>query len=66
MYSGGTNEYGYDIVQFDPETGEVVSKPPSKPRLIGLRVEQVLKDGHTPSRTVFGVRKRLGCWWIRL
>ena len=66
MYSGGTNEYGYDIVQFDPETGEVISKPPSKPRLIGLRVEQVLKDGHTPSRTVFGVRKRLGCWWIRL
>ena len=66
MYAGGTNEYGYDIVQFDPETGEVISKPPSKPRLIGLRVEQVLKDGHTPSRTVFGVRKRLGCWWIRL
>lgn len=66
MYSGGTNEYGYDTVEFDPETGEVVSKPPVKPRLIGLRVEQVLKDGHTPSRTVFGLRKRLGCWWIRL
>ena len=66
MYSGGTNEYGYDVAEFDPETGQVISKPPVKPRLIGLRVEQVLKDGHTPSRTVFGLRKRLGCWWIRL
>lgn len=66
MYSGGTNEYGYDIVQFDEETGEVVSKPPRKPRLIGLRVEQTLGNNSTPSRTVFGLRKNLGCWWVRL
>ena len=64
MYAGGANEYGYDVVEFDPDTGAVVSKPASKPRLVGLRVEQVLKDGHTPSRTVFSVRQRLGCWWI--
>lgn len=66
MYSGGTNEYGYDIVQFDEDTGEVVSKPPRKPRLIGLRVEQTLGNSSTPSRTVFGLRKNLGCWWVRL
>jgi hypothetical protein len=66
MYSGGANEYGYDIVEFDEETGAVVAKPPRKPRLIGLRVEQTLANGTTPSRTVFGLRQHLGCWWVRL
>lgn len=66
IYAGGANEYGYDVVEFDPDTGAVVAKPASKPRLVGLRVEQVLADGHTPSRVVFGLRQRLGCWWIRL
>jgi hypothetical protein len=66
MYSGGANEYGYDIVEFDEETGAVLAKPPRKPRLIGLRVEQTLANGTTPSRTVFGLRQHLGCWWVRL
>ena len=66
MYAGGVNEYGYDVVEFDQESGEVVSKPPRKPRLVGLRVEQTLANGSTPSRTVFGLRQHLGCWWVRL
>lgn len=66
VYAGGANEYGYDIIEFDDETGAVVSKPQRKPRLIGLRVEQTLADGSTPSRTVFGLRRHLGCWWVRL
>lgn len=66
MYSGGANEYGYDIIEFDDETGAVASKPPRKPRLIGLRVEQTLANGTTPSRTMFGLRQHLGCWWVRL
>ena len=66
MYAGGTNEYGYDVAEFDPETGAVISKPATKPRLVGLRVEQVLADGHTPSRVSFGLRRRLGCLWLRL
>lgn len=66
MYSGGANEYGDEIIEFDDETGAVVSKPPRKPRLIGLRVEQTLANGTTPSRTVFGLRQHLGCWWVRL
>jgi hypothetical protein len=65
MYSGGANEYGYDVVQFDEETGEVVQAPARKPRLIGLRVEQTLGNGNTPSRTVFGLHKHMGCWWVR-
>jgi hypothetical protein len=66
MYSGGANEFGDDIIEFDDETGAVVSKPQRKPRLIGLRVEQTLANGTTPVRTVFGLRQHLGCWWVRL
>ena len=66
MYAGGTNEYGDGVVEFDEQTGEVVARPQRKPRLIGLRVEQTLGNNSTPSRTVFGLRKNLGCWWVRL
>ena len=66
MYAGGTNEYGFDVVEFDETTGEVIGKPARKPRLVGLRVEQTLGNGSTPSRTVFGLRQHLGCWWVRL
>lgn len=66
MYSGGTNAYGDDVIEFDETTGQVISRPPRKPRLIGLRVEQTLANGSTPSRTNFGLRQRMGCWWVRL
>ena len=66
VYAGGTNEYGDAVIQFDDATGDVVSTPPQKPRLVGLRVEQTLGSSATPSRTVFGLRKSMGCWWVRL
>ena len=66
MYSGGTNAYGDDVIEFDETTGQVISRPPRKPRLIGLRVEQTLANGTTPSRVNFGLRQRMGCWWVRL
>jgi hypothetical protein len=31
-----------------------------------LRIDQTLSDGLTPSRTTFGLRKHMGCWWITL
>lgn len=65
MYSGGGDPYS-DIVEFDAETGEMITPRPPKRRLIGLRVEQTLANGSTPSRTVFGLRQYLGCWWVRL
>ena len=65
MYSGGGDAYA-DIVEFDAQTGELITKPPRKPRLTGLRVEQTLSNGSTPSRTVFGLRRHLDCWWVRL
>lgn len=66
MYSGGANEYGYGVAEFDPDTGSLIERPASAPRLVGLRVEQLLADGRTPARVVFGVRRRLGCLWVRL
>lgn len=33
---------------------------------VALRIEQTLANGTTPSRTVFGLQRHLGCWWIRL
>lgn len=64
MYSGGRDPYSYSgIVEFD-ENGMIVQRPVVKPRLVGLRVEQTLANGSTPSRTVFGLRKNLGCWWV--
>jgi hypothetical protein len=42
---------------------------PARPTIIrrapvGLRLEQTLGNGSTPSRTVFGLRRHLDCWWI--
>jgi hypothetical protein len=33
---------------------------------IGLRLEQTLANGSTPSRTMLGLRRYLGCWWVHL
>lgn len=43
------------------------SEPPPRPRQapVALRVEQTLANGSTPSRTVFGLQKYFGCWWIK-
>lgn len=65
MYSGGSDPYA-DIIEFDAETGQLISPPRRKPRLIGLRLEQTLTNGTTPSRTVLGLRQHFGCWWVRL
>ncbi len=33
-------------------------------RPVGLRLEQTLANGATPSRTVFGLRRNYNCFWI--
>ena len=66
MYAGGYDPYSdpyAGIIEFD-EDGAVVQRPASKPRLVGLRVEQTLGNSSTPSRTAFGLRKNMGCWWV--
>jgi hypothetical protein len=43
----------------EPYPTTVPTRPP-----IGLRLEQTSKNGSTPMRAVFGLRKHLDCWWI--
>ncbi|MDO5505350.1 MAG: hypothetical protein Q4F49_03530 [Pseudoxanthomonas suwonensis] len=39
----------------------------SRPRRpTALRVEQTLGNTSTPSRTVFGLRRHMDCWWVTL
>lgn len=38
----------------------------ARQRPVGLRLEQTLKNGSTPSRTVFGLRRSYNCFWISL
>ena len=33
---------------------------------VGIRLEQTLGKSATPSRTVFGLRRYMDCWWLRL
>src|SRR3989337_1734417 len=33
-------------------------------RPTALRIDQMLADGITPSRTIFGLRRHMDCWWI--
>jgi hypothetical protein len=39
-------------------------RPPRARAPVGLRLEQTLANGSTPSRTVFSLRRHLDCWWI--
>lgn len=43
----------------DPPLRPVRARAP-----VGLRLEQTLANGSTPSRTVFSLRRHLDCWWI--
>lgn len=45
---------------------EAVPAVPSRPRPVGLRLEQTLGNSATPARTVFGLRRQYGCFWITL
>lgn len=66
MYTGGYDPYSYPYagnIEFDQD-GAVIQRPARKPRLVGLRVEQTLANSSTPSHTVFGLRKNMGCWWV--
>lgn len=44
-----------------PVSRPLVRRPPT-----GLRLEQTIGKSGTPSRTVFGLRRHLDCWWITL
>lgn len=39
--------------------------PPPQPRLLGIQVLQTAPRGGGTVRTVFGLARHYGCWWIR-
>jgi hypothetical protein len=47
------------------EDGTEPAPPRPRQAPVALRVEQTLANGSTPSRTVFGLQKYFGCWWIK-
>ena len=49
-----------------PEDPHVHAQVSSRPRPVGLRLEQTLANGSTPSRTVFNLRRQYNCFWITL
>ncbi|RZA14213.1 MAG: DUF4124 domain-containing protein [Lysobacteraceae bacterium] len=61
----GGGDSGEDMIRFDDE-GHVVPPAPRRSRTVGLRVEQTLANGSTPSHVTFGLRQRMGCWWVSL
>lgn len=42
-----------------------VAATPRRRAPVGLRLEQTQGNGITPSRTVFGLTRHFGCWWIK-
>lgn len=48
-----------------PAAPEAPAAPPRPRTPVAVRVEQTQENGITPSRTVFGLQKHFGCWWIK-
>lgn len=55
-----------DGVVIDDNSDGYYPQTAAPQRPIGLRLEQTLKNGSTPSRTVFGLRRSYNCFWISL
>ena len=55
-----------EVVRHAGKTNEKGNRSMSSPRPIGLRIEQTLGSTATPARTVFGLRRQYGCFWITL
>lgn len=47
-------------------TAAAAKPAPARSPPVALRVHQSVGDGAAPSRTMFGLRQNLGCWWITL
>ncbi|AKC86175.1 hypothetical protein [Pseudoxanthomonas suwonensis] len=56
------------VADAGPDAGTLPAPPPApaRPRPVALRIEQTLAGGTTPTRTVFGLRRHYGCFWITL
>lgn len=48
----------------DGEDGDLYPQTTVRSAPTALRVEQTLRSSATPSRTVFGIHRYFGCWWL--
>lgn len=63
-----------DIVPVYPDSADEApdqnpddaAQTPVRQAPIALRLEQTLSNSSTPSRTVLGLRRAFGCWWVSL
>lgn len=55
-----------DGVVIDDNSDGYYPQTAARQRPIGLRLEQTMKNGSTPSRTVFGLHRSYNCFWISL
>lgn len=59
-----------DIVPVYPpgaaDEGDYFAQTTVRRQPVGLRLEQTLANGSTPSHTVLELRRAFGCWWVRL
>ena len=53
-------------VAADQGTEDSYPQPRRQQRPVGLRLEQTLANGSTPSQTYFGLRRSYNCFWITL
>ena len=53
-------------VAADQNTEDNYPQASRSPRPVGLRLEQTLANGSTPSQTYFGLRRSYNCFWISL
>ncbi|MGE8216624.1 MAG: DUF4124 domain-containing protein [Stenotrophomonas maltophilia] len=69
VYPASDDSAGADATvtaPLDAEGQPLAQAPPQRPRPVGLRLEQTLGTTATPARTVFGLRRQYGCFWITL
>ena len=49
----------------DPLAGSLYVPPVDARSPVGLRIEQTLEDGTTPTTSTLRLERELGCWWVR-
>lgn len=65
-YPGSGNDASDAMRATDPPVDpELYPQTAIRRNPVALRLEQTLANGATPSRTVFGLTRYFGCWWIR-
>ena len=50
---------------FPAEADDYYPRTTARRGPVAIRIDQTLANGSTPVRTVFGLQRHFGCWWLR-